>query len=299
MTIQQLQYLLEVGRTGSITKAAKNLYVAQSSVSNAISALEDELGFRIFARTWQGVAPTKEGQRILTHAARIMEHHRQMMEKDDFAVKNLHIETSTFSPFCKAFVRTVEHYRTQNGVTFSHYVYEKRRSALDRLTSLESDLLLTTMMHFGERAFAYDVTTRGLAWQSIRQLPAVIRIGPGHRLYNEPEVTIEDLRDDYIIEFFPDDRTRKLSELRSFVGFDFRRLLSSNDRTARYEMAARGLGYLVGAALPRGELEQYRFRDIPIPGLHYRIVAVTNPAQPVRPEIQYCLDCLQEELGQD
>lgn len=298
MTIQQLQYLLEVSRTGSITKAAKNLYVAQSSVSNAISALEDELGFQIFSRTWQGVEPTKEGQRILTHAVHILEHHRQMTEEDGLSIKNLHIESSTYPLFYEAFLRTVEHYRSQSSLTFSHYVCLGRRNALNRLSTLESDLLLTTVLHFGERAFAYDVTTRGLAWQSIKQLPAVIRIGPGHRLYDKPEITIEDLRDDYIIEFFSDDRTRKLSELRSFIGFDFRRILASNDRTARYEMAARGLGYLVGAALPEGVIDQYRFRSIPIPGLRYHIVAVTNPAQPVRPEIQYCLDCLQEKLAE-
>lgn len=44
MTFQQLQYLLEVNRTGSFTAAAKNLYVTQSSVSNAITTLENEIG---------------------------------------------------------------------------------------------------------------------------------------------------------------------------------------------------------------------------------------------------------------
>ena len=42
MTFQQLQYLLEVNRTGSFTTAAKNLFVTQSSVSNAITSLEKE-----------------------------------------------------------------------------------------------------------------------------------------------------------------------------------------------------------------------------------------------------------------
>ena len=44
MTIQQLEYLLEVNRAGSITAAAKNLFVTQSSVSCAVGALEAELG---------------------------------------------------------------------------------------------------------------------------------------------------------------------------------------------------------------------------------------------------------------
>ena len=58
MTFQQLQYLLEVSRTGSISGAAKNLFLAQSSVSASISNLEEELGFPIFIRSKKGVIPT-------------------------------------------------------------------------------------------------------------------------------------------------------------------------------------------------------------------------------------------------
>ena len=47
MTIQQLQYILEVHRTGSISKAANNLYLAQPNLSNAIRSLEQELGFPV------------------------------------------------------------------------------------------------------------------------------------------------------------------------------------------------------------------------------------------------------------
>ena len=48
MTFQQLQHLLAVHRTGSFSLAAKEMFVSQSAVSNAISGLEQELGCRIF-----------------------------------------------------------------------------------------------------------------------------------------------------------------------------------------------------------------------------------------------------------
>ena len=65
MTIQQLQYILEVNRTRSITQAAKNLYVTQAGISSAISSLEDELGFQIFSRSWQGAIPTERGAKVI------------------------------------------------------------------------------------------------------------------------------------------------------------------------------------------------------------------------------------------
>ena len=48
MTLLQLKYFLEAARTGSFTMAAKNLFVAQSSLSYAIHELEHELGVPLF-----------------------------------------------------------------------------------------------------------------------------------------------------------------------------------------------------------------------------------------------------------
>ena len=43
MTIQELQYILEVNRVGSASKAAKNLFVTHSTISKSVAALEEEL----------------------------------------------------------------------------------------------------------------------------------------------------------------------------------------------------------------------------------------------------------------
>ncbi len=43
MTIQQPEYILEVNRSGSMSKAAKNLFVSHSSVRNSVAALEEDL----------------------------------------------------------------------------------------------------------------------------------------------------------------------------------------------------------------------------------------------------------------
>ena len=44
MDINQLQYVLEVAKTGSITKAAKNLFMGQPNLSKSIKDLENEIG---------------------------------------------------------------------------------------------------------------------------------------------------------------------------------------------------------------------------------------------------------------
>ena len=43
MTLQQLRYITTVADTGTITEAAKKLYISQPSLTNAIHELEKEM----------------------------------------------------------------------------------------------------------------------------------------------------------------------------------------------------------------------------------------------------------------
>ena len=51
MTVQQLKYVLMVAEAGSITEAAKKLFISQPSLSNAIKEIEKEAGISIFSRS--------------------------------------------------------------------------------------------------------------------------------------------------------------------------------------------------------------------------------------------------------
>ena len=55
MNTIQFKYAIEVERTGSISQAAENLYMAQPNLSKAIRELEESLGFTVFERTPRGV----------------------------------------------------------------------------------------------------------------------------------------------------------------------------------------------------------------------------------------------------
>lgn len=72
MNTQHFRYAVEVERTGSITQAADNLYMAQPNLSKAIKELEDNLGISIFRRTSKGVVPTEKGAEFLVYAKRIL-----------------------------------------------------------------------------------------------------------------------------------------------------------------------------------------------------------------------------------
>lgn len=64
MQINHIEYFLEVARCQSISKAAKNLFITQSTLSTSIATFENELGFKLFTRLRQGVILTPEGEKV-------------------------------------------------------------------------------------------------------------------------------------------------------------------------------------------------------------------------------------------
>jgi DNA-binding transcriptional LysR family regulator len=78
MNINQLKYVVEIAKTGSITQAAINLYMNQPNLSKAVKELEDDIGIVIFKRTSKGMALTKNGEEFLRHAKDVLPHFEQM-----------------------------------------------------------------------------------------------------------------------------------------------------------------------------------------------------------------------------
>lgn len=68
MKLEQLYLLSEAVKCASISGAAKKHYMAQSSISHAISSLEKELQTPLLNRNCTGVAPTATGRAILKEA---------------------------------------------------------------------------------------------------------------------------------------------------------------------------------------------------------------------------------------
>ncbi|MGN0131080.1 MAG: LysR family transcriptional regulator [Lachnospiraceae bacterium] len=73
MNTQYFRYAVEIEKTGSITRAAQNLYMAQPNLSKAIRDLENDLGYEIFKRTPGGIKVTEKGSEFLYHAHKMIE----------------------------------------------------------------------------------------------------------------------------------------------------------------------------------------------------------------------------------
>ncbi|WP_180232773.1 LysR family transcriptional regulator [Bacillus sp. AFS055030] len=72
MHFEQLLYIAEIGKQGSITTAAEKLCVSPPAISKSISNLEKELGIQIFTRSKKGMVPTHQGKAVIKKAFEVI-----------------------------------------------------------------------------------------------------------------------------------------------------------------------------------------------------------------------------------
>jgi DNA-binding transcriptional LysR family regulator len=71
-TIRQLQFFVAVAEQGSVSGAARQLSISQSSVTEALKALEADLGVALYERRSRGLEITHKGSQFLRHAKDIL-----------------------------------------------------------------------------------------------------------------------------------------------------------------------------------------------------------------------------------
>lgn len=80
MEFRQLRYFARVAETGSVSKAAAALAVAQPAISRHISQLEEEFGTPLFYRNGRGVSLTEAGEVLLERTRSILDEIRRAEE---------------------------------------------------------------------------------------------------------------------------------------------------------------------------------------------------------------------------
>lgn len=165
MTIKQLKYILAVAEAGSITEAAKQLFVSQPSLSNSIKETEKETGIKVFIRSRTGITLTKEGAEFLGYARQVLQQMElledryitDMPQKVTFGVASQHY---TFTE--NAFVELVkrfghERYAFYYNETGTHQILEDVKNRVCDLgiiyLSDENEMVMRRLMEENALAF--------------------------------------------------------------------------------------------------------------------------------------------------
>jgi DNA-binding transcriptional LysR family regulator len=78
MNLKQLEVFINVAESGSFSRGAEASFITQSTVSQHISALENEFGLKLLDRTGKGALLTEGGKLLLGRARRLVEDAREV-----------------------------------------------------------------------------------------------------------------------------------------------------------------------------------------------------------------------------
>ena len=113
MTLTQLKYVIVIADTHSMNEAARTLFIAQPSLSQAVRELEEEIGITLFLRSNRGVKVTPQGEEFLGYARQVVEQYRlvedRYIEKKN-SKKRFSVSMQHYTFAVKAFVEMVKQF---------------------------------------------------------------------------------------------------------------------------------------------------------------------------------------------
>ncbi|MCZ0702288.1 DNA-binding transcriptional LysR family regulator [Natronobacillus azotifigens] len=194
MTLQQLKYIIKIVECGSISEAAKQLFITQPSLSNAVKELEKELQIEIFHRTTKGIYLSVEGTEFLSYARQIIEQ-AELMErryKGNNSSKQLcSISTQHYAFAINAFVELLM------DLSMDEYEFILRETRtyeiIEDVKNFRSEIGILYCSNFNEKILSKLLKECGLKFHFLFEAEPHIFIYAKHPLAENIAVTLEDL----------------------------------------------------------------------------------------------------------
>lgn len=236
MENRQLKTFMTIARLGNFTQAAETLGYAQSSVTNQIQQLEQELGVKLFERLGRRIALTREGEKLLPYAEQIIKlsaEARQMVSGDAVPKGTLTIGTVE-SLSVTRLPGLFEAYRQQYPEVEMVLHFGVCSENLRMLKTNEIDVTFILERKISSNEFQSEELVKE---------PMTVLAAPQHRLANYKIITPHDLNGESII--FTEEGCSYRTLLQSFLAAEQVQLKNSmevNSIQAIKHFTASGLG---------------------------------------------------------
>ena len=192
--IQHLRYAVEVEKTGSISRAAENLFMGQPHLSKAIRELEEDMNIVIFTRTTKGVKTTPQGRRFLEYARNIL---AQIDELEALykpsGARRFAISLPRASYAAAAFSRFAAGLDDSEGLDL-RYCETNPLQVIKDVSDGRSSLGIVRCQTMYEKYFLSSIRERGLHDEKLWDFEYMALMSEKHPLANANEVTFAGLR---------------------------------------------------------------------------------------------------------
>ena len=203
MTLQQLKYADAVAATGSISEAARRLFVTQPTLTESLRGLEEELRVAIFNRSARGVTVTREGEEFLASARQILDDAARIQEK----YTGKAVRRPQFAVSCQHYAFAVEAFmevvRECGAESYDFTLRETVTSEIiDDVARLRSEIGVLYLSRRNERALTKILKKEELSFEELFVSRPHVFLGKRHPLAKKKGgVTPKELDDYPFISF--------------------------------------------------------------------------------------------------
>ncbi len=250
MTILQLKYIIAIDEECSMRRAADRLYVSQPGLSSAVRDLENELGIQIFERVHNGVVTTAAGASFIAYARSAVEQFEKVEEK----YLNSKNEKPTFSVSMQhytiavnAFIETVKEYDLEE---YQFHIRETQTSeVIEDVKTLRSEVGVIALSDFNKSTFRKIFADASLEFTELFTRNTYLYLSKHHPLADKETISLDDVKDYPCMVFDQGDNTSFYYREEALATYDYKKVISTNERATSIELMLGLNGYAVGAAM--------------------------------------------------
>ena len=260
MTLNQLKYAIAISKENSLNEAAKKLFISQPSLTGAMHALEDEIGFDIFIRSKNGISLTVKGAEFIGYAKSVVEQYdildAKFISKTNIK-RHFSVSMQHYSFAVKAFVEMVKEYG------YDEYEFEvhetKTHEIITNVKNQKSELGILYMNDFNKKVLAKVLTEAGLEFTPLFDCGIYVYISRNNPLAIEKLKTGEAIRfeelDDYPCLSFDQGEYNSAYYAEEVMStHQYKQIIRANDRATMLNLATGLNAYTLCSGILCGDL---------------------------------------------
>lgn len=187
MNLQQLYYFRTIASLESYSRASEELYISQSTLSHAISSLEEELGIPLFYKSGRSIKLNQYGKTFLDYVTRGLyeidngKEAMQVMSSPFSGTVSLSFVSSLSRHFIPKLISNFKDNKDFSGINFSL----REDQTIETIKNLEQ--------HIVEIGFGTNTEHEKMAYYPVYTEELVVVVSKEHPLAKKENITLKEL----------------------------------------------------------------------------------------------------------
>lgn len=194
MQLKQLEYFIKIVECGSISQAAKQLYISQPSLTKAVFTLETEYNIKLLVRKARGIELTQEGKDFVYYAkgvlaaANVM--NRYFNKQEETEKSRLFIASQQLEFIHPLFLEIYQ----KNKDWDVHYglMEMDRKKVIESVLKGENDIGVFVHSNWDPKPFLTGDELQQLEMHVLDRADVYLAVGPKSPLYDKKTVTFQE-----------------------------------------------------------------------------------------------------------